>query len=435
MAYIGKSPTGSAVRSRFHYTATGGETSLSGTDDNNKTLKFTDGEYLDVYLNGILLVQGTDYGVGTANTISSLTALAANDIVEIVVYDVYNVAKINSEAMRHRWYYTATGGETSVGTSQISNLVFPANAEIEVSLNGISLVAGTDYNTTSANTVGGLAALTAGQVVEIIYYEAFVLADTVSKASGGTFAKAIAVNGDLTVDTDTLHVDATNNRVGVGTTAPVANLQVVGSTTTDVALLGTSGTRLTVEPVDSIGEVKLKIDDPSGNNYHKFMTFHTEGGSGTTEKLRILATGGITFNGDTASANALDDYEEGTWTPTVTTSTSVDSTSSGHGAHYTKVGNLVTFVAYILWTNNQNNDSNTFFIGGLPFDNISDYGLCNVGYVGSANMNDAAGVVNANDDNVYFHQNDGNSSALNNSDITSRGLTTIIISGSYFTSS
>jgi hypothetical protein len=35
-----------------------------------------------------------------------------------------------------------------------------------------------------------------------------------------------------------------------------------------------------------------------------------------TERLRILAGGGLTFNGDTAAANALDDYEEGTWTLT-----------------------------------------------------------------------------------------------------------------------
>ena len=34
-----------------------------------------------------------------------------------------------------------------------------------------------------------------------------------------------------------------------------------------------------------------------------------------TERFRIQAGGGISFNGDTAAANALDDYEEGTWTP------------------------------------------------------------------------------------------------------------------------
>ena len=188
MPYIGKSPTGSGVRTRYYFTATGGETSLSGADDGGKTLTFSDGEYVDVYLNGIALVAGTDYGTATANTISGLAALSTDDIVEVVVYDIYNVAKINSEAVRTRHYYTATGGETSIGTAQIPGLSFPGGTEIEVSLNGISLVAGTDYNTTAANTVGGLSPLSAGNVIEIIIYDKFQLADTVSKAQGGTFS-------------------------------------------------------------------------------------------------------------------------------------------------------------------------------------------------------------------------------------------------------
>lgn len=211
MSYIGKSPTGSGVRQRYHFTATGGETSLSGADDNSKTLTFTDGEYVDVYLNGILLVQGTDYGVGTANTISSLAALAANDIVEVVVYDIYNVAKINSEAVRARHYYTATGGETSIGTSEISGLSFAANADIDVSLNGISLVAGTDYNTTAANTVGGLSALSAGNVIEIVIYEKFQLADALSKAAGGNIGGALGVGTikEATGTTTAMTIDST----------------------------------------------------------------------------------------------------------------------------------------------------------------------------------------------------------------------------------
>ena len=216
MPYIGKSPTGSGVRQRYHFTATGGETSLSGADDNSKTLKFTDGEYVDVYLNGILLVQGTDYGVGTANTISSLATLAANDIVEVVVYDIYNVAKINSEAVRARHYYTATGGETSITTSEISGLSFAANADIDVSLNGISLVAGTDYNTTTANTVGGLSALSAGNVIEIVIYEKFQLADTVSKASGGTFNGGVTFNSAATA-TGGLNVGTIKEATGTNT--------------------------------------------------------------------------------------------------------------------------------------------------------------------------------------------------------------------------
>ena len=92
MAYIGKSPTGTGVRQRYYFTATGGETSLSGADDNGLTLSFSDGVYVDVSLNGISLVAGDDYNTSTANTIGGLTALAANDVVEIVVYDIFTVA-------------------------------------------------------------------------------------------------------------------------------------------------------------------------------------------------------------------------------------------------------------------------------------------------------------------------------------------------------
>jgi hypothetical protein len=92
MAYIGKSPTGTGVRSRYYYTATGGETSLSGADDNSNTLVFSDGNYVDVSLNGIALVAGTDYNTSTANTIAGLSALSASDIVEVVVYDIFTVA-------------------------------------------------------------------------------------------------------------------------------------------------------------------------------------------------------------------------------------------------------------------------------------------------------------------------------------------------------
>ena len=222
MAYLGKSPNGSGVRTKFVYTASGSETSLSGADDNGNTLKFSDGEYVDVYLNGVLLVHGSDYGTGTTNTISSLNALTASDVVEILVYDIFTMAKVNSEVIRSRYYKTASGSETSISGADDSGatITFAANAEIEVKVNGVSLVQGTDYNTSSANTVGGLSALSAGQVVEIIVYSKFTLGDTVSKADGGTFSGNIGINGDLTVDTTTLKVDSSNNRVGIGTASP-----------------------------------------------------------------------------------------------------------------------------------------------------------------------------------------------------------------------
>ena len=91
MPYIGKSPH-FGVRNRFIYTASGSETSKSGADDNGATLTFTDGAYVDVYLNGVLLKPDTDYVTSTANTIGSLSALAASDILEVIVYDVFSVS-------------------------------------------------------------------------------------------------------------------------------------------------------------------------------------------------------------------------------------------------------------------------------------------------------------------------------------------------------
>ena len=225
MPYIGKSPGKLGVRQRYHYTATGSETSKSGSDDNGLTLKFEDGEYVDVYLNGSLLVAGSDYNTTTANTISGLAALSANDILEVIVYDIYSLAKTNSEAQRTKYYKTAVGGETSItGTDDNgATITFTAGAQIDVRLNGVSLKQGDDYNTTVANTVGGLTALTAGQLVEIVVYEKFVLADMVKK-SGDTMTGALTATS--------FHGDG-SNLTGVGVDGITSNLS--------------SGTALTID--------------------------------------------------------------------------------------------------------------------------------------------------------------------------------------------
>jgi len=90
MPYIGKSPS-FGVRNRFVFTPDAGATSVSSTDDNGSTLTFTDGAFVDVYLNGVLLKPTTDYNTNTANTIAGLTATVANDEVTVIVYDVFAV--------------------------------------------------------------------------------------------------------------------------------------------------------------------------------------------------------------------------------------------------------------------------------------------------------------------------------------------------------
>ena len=91
------------------------------------------------------------------------------------------------------------------------------------------------------------------------------------------------------------------------------------------------------------------------NHNTNYMSFSANEG----EKMRILSGGGITFNGDTATANALDDYEEGTFTPTS------NATLSASAATYTKIGRQVTCHIRIVLTSQSG--GSVFEMTGLPF--------------------------------------------------------------------
>lgn len=93
MAYIGKAP-GFGIRNRYYYTATASQTLFSGADDNGQTLAYADSTYMDVYLNGVLLVAGTDYTATTLTSVTLTSGAAASDIVEIVAYELFSVANL-----------------------------------------------------------------------------------------------------------------------------------------------------------------------------------------------------------------------------------------------------------------------------------------------------------------------------------------------------
>jgi len=94
----------------------------------------------------------------------------------------------------------------------------------------------------------------------------------------------------------------------------------------------------------------------------------SDGASAGTERMRILAGGGLTFNGDTAAANALNDYEEGTFTPVYSTSGGGQSvTYNSQLGIYTKIGNLVTCHFNLDIASSTNQGSGDVKITGLPF--------------------------------------------------------------------
>ena len=151
-------------------------------------------------------------------------------------------------------------------------------------------------------------------------------------------------------------------------TAVVSNNDIIGG----LLLLGYTGTGWY-----SGAAIRAEVDGTvTSTTVPMNLKFFTGAGapSGGTERMRItsdgylrLAGAGIQFNGDTAAANSLDDYEEGTWTPVLDATTSATGvTYSTQTGTYTKIGRLVTFAGTITLSN-KGTLSGYLKITGLPF--------------------------------------------------------------------
>ena len=133
MAYIGKS-SNFAVRNRFVYQATAGQTSFSGSDADSKTLTYTDSLYMDVYQNGVLLKPGTDYTATTGTTMVLVTGASLNDVVEMVVYDVFGVADSYTKSQADTRY--PFKGNNSI--IRLNGQTISADITIDSDENGVS---------------------------------------------------------------------------------------------------------------------------------------------------------------------------------------------------------------------------------------------------------------------------------------------------------
>jgi hypothetical protein len=101
----------------------------------------------------------------------------------------------------------------------------------------------------------------------------------------------------------------------------------------------------------------LSLDPPTGEP----ILFRTAG----TDIARFRPGGGLCFGTDTAAANTLDDYEEGTYTPVFKDTSNASMTGILLNAIYTKIGRLVTVHVYYEISNSQNGNLNTMT---LPFN-------------------------------------------------------------------
>ncbi len=83
---------------RYRFNATGGETSVTGTDANGLTLSYIPGK-AQVYLNGVLLVPTTDYTASNGTSITSLAALASGDVLEVITFTSFELASAIEETI------------------------------------------------------------------------------------------------------------------------------------------------------------------------------------------------------------------------------------------------------------------------------------------------------------------------------------------------
>jgi hypothetical protein len=211
---------------------------------------------VDVFVNGVKFVNGTDFTATNGTTVVMAAGLAAGNIVEI---DNLLTAYLPTNALRTITTFTATAAQTTFSVSYTQGL-------IDVFYNGSNL-AQSEYTATNGTSIILATACQLNDIVVVYAYSysvgaysgiggsgtintipKFTASSTigdsaitdngttvtlVSRALSGTSA---TFSGNLTIDTDTLFVDSTNNKVGIGTNIPLDNLHIAASEVGNVGI-------------------------------------------------------------------------------------------------------------------------------------------------------------------------------------------------------
>ena len=437
MPYIGKTPS-QATRARYYLTASGSETSISGSMTTGGTLTFTDGNFVDVSVNGVALVAGTDYNTNTANTIAGLTALTANDQVEIIVYDTFSVfsGDVDSDfSVGGNLSVTGTATLTGAITSSAGATITTADNNPQLTLTSTDTDAGHGprLNMVRNPSEAGADGDNLGQIFiqgyndagtpELIDY--FQLFTEIADASDGTEdarqihyvmtggsqrsriehnATETVINED-SVDVDfrvegngnanLLFVDAGNDSVGIGTNTPETfidhisasidiGLTIAGSfpgiILNDTDVSGDDGTFGISKAgqsttINNLGAGDIKF----ANNGSERFKIDDSGNITVTDGNLIIGTSGhgISFAA-TSDASGMTSELLGDYEEgTFTPIFQQGLTSAGYSSQegtYVKIGSLVVCSVF-LRANSGTENGDHIYVGGLPFTVITGTGI------------------------------------------------------------
>ena len=169
---------------------------------------------------------------------------------------------------------------------------------------------------------------------------------------------------------------------------PYSVLELQGNQTSD----GAMGVIVGYNSAGSSRIATINLARQGGNNYGA-ISFDTADNGTLVERARITNSG-LTFNGDTAAANALDDYEEGTWTPSLSGFT---NGGTNDNATYVKIGQIVQIGLNIYQSSNNMSWVSGASIAGLPFAPAHLQGV----FIGGYNNKDTEGAYLVSDGSGY----------------------------------
>ena len=252
------------------------------------------------------------------------------------------------QATQTRDVFTATSGQTSFATSG-----YTPNF-LDVWLNGVKLVNGDDFTATNGSDVVLTTGATAGDTVEVLSYSTF-------EVNSQTYTGGLTVNNDgatvLTVDRAT-------------SDGSIIDVKKNGTTVGSIGVGGSNDLTIGDGPAGLImdGDGATPIIGPWNTSTNSASDASVDLGYASGRFKDLYLSGGV-YLGGTGAANLLDDYEEGTWTPTLNGSVSnptVTYTSANTGGVYVKVGRVV-YITYEVRTSAISGGSGDVRIGGLPF--------------------------------------------------------------------